>query len=215
VPRGTDLKFTFDDGMEITGKFDGNIDHLQYHVFCPEILRNIDIYLEAEPLTEFIIGDKSYNFKSKLLRATEQKNALNESLELRVISPFKEVPLRKSFRIQIALKVRVHEYSDDFKKLYSNGWLIDAVSDDMSKNGICLWSDHLIDAPIGTMFTLEFALKHGKMYMVPSKLMRNQPNATTRSYNYEYGFVFDFTDMPELQEKLLLEILEFKIKNRL
>lgn len=215
VPYGTEFTFTFDENTVMSGNFDGNKDHMAFYITCPEISRNVDKYIESEPKVEFIINDMSYIFDAKFLGVSDRKDAIYESLEFRITTPFKEVPLRKSFRIQIGLKVRLHEYVDDYKKLYSNGWLCDAVSDDMSKNGICLWCDYNIQEPIGTMFTLEFSLKTGILYMIPSKLVRAQPNTVTRSYNYDYGFVFDFTGMPDKQEKLLLDILEHKIKNRL
>ena len=215
VQRGTKFKFTFDEDTVIEGVFDGNIDHMQFNIICPEISRNYDNFHESEPDVQFIAGENYYNFKAKLLRISEKKDAIHDSLEFRIITPFKEVPMRSNFRIQITLKVRIHEYSDDYKKMYSNGWICDAVSDDMSKNGIRLWADHFVDAPQGSMFTLEFSLKQGIIYMIPAKLMRNQPNTTTRSYNYDYGFVFDFNQMEDKQEKLLLDILEHKIKHRL
>ena len=110
--------------------------------------------------------------------------------------------------------MRIHAYTDDYTKMYSNGWLCDAVSDDMSKNGIRLFCDYAIDAPLETIFTLEFTLHSGTPYLVPARLVRNSPNITTRSYNYDIGFSFDFTGMEDKHERLLLDIIEHKIKNR-
>lgn len=215
VQRGTEFTFTFDEDTEIQGVFDGNIDHLQFYIICPDISRNIDKFHEAEPQVHFIAGNNFYNFKAKLLGICDKKDAFHVSLEFKVISPFKEVLRRNDFRIKTSLKVRIHEYTDDLRKLYSNGWLCDAVSDDVSRNGIRLWADYPLDAQNGTMFTLEFFLKTGWIYMIPAKLMRNQPNSTTRSYSYDYGFNFDFSQIPDKQEKLILDILEHKIKNTL
>jgi hypothetical protein len=215
VPRGTEFIFTFEDGTEIKGVFDGNIDHMQFNIICLEISREIDRFLDTEPEVQFIIGENSYEFKAKILKISDKKEAINDSIEFRVITPFKEVPLRSTFRINVNMKVRIHEYVDDFKKLYSNGWLCDASSDDISKNGIRLWCDYALDAPLGSMFTLEFTLQTGSIYMIPATLKRSQPNTVTRSYNYDYGFVFDFKEMEDKQERLILEILEYKIKNRI
>ncbi|MCL1884222.1 MAG: PilZ domain-containing protein [Defluviitaleaceae bacterium] len=215
VQRGTKFTFTFENGQEVEGVFDGNIDHLQYNIICQEISGQMDIFQESEPETQFQAGDSFYTFKSKLLGISEKKDAIHDSLEFKVITPFKETTQRSNFRIKIALRVRIHEYIDDFKKLYSDGWLFDAVSDDISKNGIRLFSDYATDAPQGTMFTLEFTLQSGVLYMIPAKLMRNQPNTATRSYNYDLGFTFDYSQMPDKQEKLILDILEYKIKHRL
>jgi len=215
VQRGTEFKFTFDDGFEVDGLFDGNIDHMQFYIICPDISRRIEQYKEKEPEVAFTANESYYKFKAKLLGVSAKKEAIHDSLEFRVITPFKEVQRREDFRIHIALKVRIHEYSDDYKKLYSKGWVCDALSEDVSKNGIRLWADYAVPAELGTLFTLEFSLKPGWIYMIPAVLNRLQPNTVTRSYNYDYGFIFDFSQMPDKQEKLLLDILEFKIKNRL
>ena len=215
VPRGTEFEFTFDDGTTIIGIFDGNIDHMSFRILCMEISRNIDIYHDSKPEAKFIVGENSYHFKSQLLGISEKKDAIHDSLEFQILTPFKAVALRQNFRIQINLKVRIHEYVDDYKKLYTNGWLCDAVSDDVSKNGIRLWCDHVLPDSVDSMYTLEFSIKQSWIYMIPAKLMRAAPNTATRSYHYDYGFNFDFSAMPDKQEKLLLDILEHKIKNRL
>lgn len=214
VPRGTEFTFEFEEGIEIGGSFDGNIDHMKFYIISPEISRNIEIYQEAEPKVTFVLSDTSYSFTAKLLKISEKKDAIHDALEFIVITPFKATLLRKDFRIRLQLKVRIHTYTDDYTKLHVDEWVCDAVSDDMSKNGIRIWCDHWIDAPLGTIFTLEFTLKSGSIYFVPAKLMRNAPNTSTRTYNYDLGFSFDFSGMREKHEKLLLDILEHKIKNR-
>ena len=214
VPRGTKFKLYFDEFTEIEGTFDGNIDHLRFALFCPEISRHVEQFVEREAEVQFIISDHSYACRTRFERVKEIKDAVNESLEFRVITPIKATPLRSNFRITLKLKVQIHSYADDFKKMYSDGWLCDVVSADMSKQGIRVWGDYLIEAPIDTKFTLVFTLQSGSVYMIPSLLKRSQQNYETRSYNYDYGFIFDFSNIPEKQEKLLLEILEYKIKNR-
>ncbi|MCL1863905.1 MAG: PilZ domain-containing protein [Defluviitaleaceae bacterium] len=215
VPRGTTFTFTFDDGLEIDGIFDGNIDHLMYNIVCPEISQSIEKFIDKEPEVIFILSDMSYSFKSTILKISDNKDAINDSIEFKCISPIKDEALRKNFRIKIDLRVRIHEYVDDFKKLYTNGWICDSLSDDISKRGIRLFSDYNLDAPVDTPFTLEFTLHTGTIYLIPATLKRSGPNTVTRSYHYDYGFVFDFKDMEEKQEKLILEILEYKIRNRL
>ncbi|MCL2578087.1 MAG: PilZ domain-containing protein [Defluviitaleaceae bacterium] len=214
VPRGTDFTFTYDDETVIEGLFDGNIDHLQFYIVSPEISRNIEELKELEPEVTFIINDTSYKFKAMLVRISEKKEAIHDALEFKVISPIKDTPLRKNFRLKITLKVRIHKYTDDYTKMNADGWICDAVSDDMSKNGIRLFTDTAIESPLGTIYTLEFTLKQGSIYMVPAKLVRNVTNTTTRSYNYDIGFSFDFSEMNEKHERLLMDILEHKIKNR-
>ena len=215
VPRGTELKFIFDDGREIVGVFDGNIDHMQFYVICLEISREIGMYEETQPKVEFVANDKTYSFEAKLLGISEKKDAIHDSLEFRVVTPFKEVKYNKVFKISIGMKVRLHEYIDDYKKMYSDGWICDAVSDSISKKSIRLWGDYAIDDPIGTTFTLEFSLKHGFFYMIPAVLVGNQINTSTRTYLYDYYFDFDFSQMPDREDKLIMEILEYRMRHRI
>jgi hypothetical protein len=188
---------------------------MSFIITCPDISRHIDEFKEKEPEAKFIIEDHTYHFKAKVLGITEKQDAIHESLDFKVVSPIKGIPLRSNFRIKLLLKVRIHEYVDDFKKLYSNGWICDAVSEDISKDGIRLWSDYALGERKGDIFTLEFSLKDKTMYMIPIILKRSGPNTATRSYKYDYGFLFDFNNMPGRQEKLILDILEYKMKNRL
>ncbi|MCL1843467.1 MAG: PilZ domain-containing protein [Defluviitaleaceae bacterium] len=209
------MSLEFDDGSEMEVVFDGNKDHMQFYVINAELLTHVEQYIDMQPKVQFLANNVYYNFTAQVLGKSDRKGAFLETVDMRVISPFKEAPQRQSFRISLNLKVRVHEYIDDFRKLYTNGWLLDAVSDDMSKNGIRLFTDHVIPPSQNNMYTLEFSLQGGSIYMVPARLKRNQANTATRSYNYDYGFIFDFSQMPEKQEQLLLEILEHKIKHRL
>lgn len=214
VQRGTKFKFKFDEETTYEGTFDGNIDHLRYSILCPDLVRYVDIYTEAEAETQFFHNGSYYDFKSLFIGISDRKDAIIESLEFRVVTPIKETKQRSSFRIQLNMKVSLHKYVNDPSKLYSDGWICDALSDDISKNGIRIFSDYALTEPLGTVFTLEFSLKN-IIYMVPVVLIRNQPNSTTRSYHYDQGFSFNFDGMEDRQEKLILDILEHKIKHRI
>ncbi|MCL2224966.1 MAG: PilZ domain-containing protein [Defluviitaleaceae bacterium] len=215
VVRGTEFTFTFAEDDVVEGIFDGNIDHMQFYIVSPAISRNYAEYHEAEPTVSFTVADKAYSFTAKLLKISDQKEAINEALEFRVVSPIKEEPLRKNFRLEVALKVRLHEYTDDYTKLHSNGWVCDAVSVDMSKSGIRLFSDYALDAKIGDIYTLEFALGKDKIYMIPARLVRNKVNTTTRTYAYDIGFGFNYEGAdPTKHEKLMMDLLEYKIQHR-
>ncbi|MCL2048551.1 MAG: hypothetical protein FWG87_07465 [Defluviitaleaceae bacterium] len=213
IQRDTKIKFIYED-EEFEGTYDGAIDHLSFYVFCPEFSRNVEKYLDTEPKAQFIVGENMYTFTARLTNANQKKDAFLEAVEFRAVSPIKQSPLRSSFRMKVTLKVGIHRYNEDFKQLYSDGLICEAVSSDTSKGGICVWSDYWLDAPTDTKFTLELSLQQGKIYMLPAFLKRAGENTETRSYNYEYGFVFDFSEAPEKRDSLLLEILEYKIRNR-
>ncbi|MCL2357727.1 MAG: hypothetical protein FWC70_11370 [Defluviitaleaceae bacterium] len=214
VPRGTKLNFTFDENTTIEGTFEGNIDHITYKIFCPEIARNVDYYIDTEPATNFFHNGSDWDFKSQLLGVSSKRDAIHEAIELKVVTPLKETKQRIDFRIQIKMKITLHTFIDDPSMLYAGGWICDALIDDVSKSGVRVFSDYALTEPLGTVFTLEFTLKNN-MYMIPATLVRNQSNTTTRSYHYDQGFNFDFKGMEDRKDQLILDILEHKIKHRL
>jgi len=209
------MELTFEDDFELNAVFDGNIDHMSFYVICSEITKNSHSFIDSNVTIKFNGGENDYTFTAKILKKSDRKDAFNEAMELRVITPFKATPRRENFRIDISISVKIHGYSDDFKLFNSSGWIGDAVTSDVSKNGIRLFSDQPLEGKPGTLYTLEFSLRKGIIYFIPAKLMRNQKNTATRSYGFDYGFVFDFSSMPEKQEKLFLDIMEYKLKGRL
>jgi|GEM_PF-843019 len=218
VPRGTEFTFTFEDGTEdgntVQGMFDGNVDHMRFYIVCPDISRNFENFAQSKPNVTFVNGENLYRFDAKILGISDKMDAINNSIEFEITSPIKAEALRQNYRIKIMLKVRIHKYTEDYKKRHADGLICEAVSDDMSKQGIRLFTDHDIPDPLGTIFTLEFSLKPGIVYMIPAKLVRNDQNTTTRTYLYDIGFSFDFSGVTDMHEKILLEIIEYKIKNR-
>lgn len=214
VPRGTTFTFEFDENNSLDGMFDGNIDHMSFYIMCTEISRNLEAYEHLKPKVTFIVGENMYRFDARILGISEKNDAINDSLEFQIISPIKTEPLRKNYRIKIMLKVRIHKYTPDYKKRHADGLICEAISDDMSKNGMRLFTDHEIIEPLDTVFTLEFSLRPGIAYWIPAKLVRNAQNTTTRTYLYDIGFNFDFSEVHDTHEKILLDIIEHKIKNR-
>jgi len=214
ISRGTHLTLTFENGFEYHAVFDGNIDHMSFYVICPEIQKDLERFIETTPQVKFLAGELFYTFTASIVGKSQRSDAIHDTMDFKITTPFKEEQRRTDFRIEIALKVKIHSYVDDFRKLYTGEWLCEAVSSDVSKHGIRIFADQSLDGPLGTLYTLEFSLRTGWIYLVPAKLVRNQRNMETRSYAFDYGFVFDFTNMPEKEEKLLLDILEAKIRNR-
>lgn len=212
--RGMELEVTLEDGREIRSAFDGIIDHMSFYVLCPEILKHIEELTDTQISVKFHAGASDYSFNAKILGKSVRTDALHETVDVKVLTAFKETPRRENFRIELQIKVRLHEYTEDYTKFYTGDWICDGVSVDVNKNGIRIFADHCIDnAPEG-MFTLEFELRQGWMNLIPAKLLRHQRNTTTRSYVYDYVFLFDFTHMPEKREKLFLDIMETKLRGK-
>ena len=214
VTRGATFDITLEDGREIRAAFDGTIDHMNFYVLCPELTKNADAYFNKEVSVKFNVADKDYSFTAQILRKSVRNDVMHETMDFKILTPFKEIPLRESFRIEINITVKVHTHDSDFRKMYTGGWLCDASSVDVSKDAMKLWMDYDLNESPAALYTLEFTLRQGKTYFVPAKLMRNQRNTETRSYNYECIFVFDFTGDDTKRDKLFLDIMEYKLRGR-
>ena len=214
ITRGTGFEITLEDGREFHGAYDGNIDHMNFYMLCPEIVRNIETLTDSKVSVKFNGGKSDYTFTAQIMGKSARSDALHETSDFKILTAFKELPRRESFRIEITLQVKIHHYEDDFRRLYTGDWICDAVSADVSKNGIRLWADHTLSEDLEAMYTLEFSLRTGWIYLIPARLSRHERNLVTRSYHYDYGFIFDFTNMPEKREKLFLDVMAAKLRGK-
>jgi len=213
VGHGTRFTILYENGSEFTGVFDGRIDHISFYIHCPDIQKNLEHYINTRPTLKFFSKESFYTFTGEILGKSERRNPLLETLDIKIVTPIKPAGTgRVDFRINIAFKVKIHSFVDEQKSLFLGDFLCDAISCDVSKGGIRIWADYDMIKQSGEKFTLVFSLNSDSTYFVPAQLIRAQNNTFTRSYYFDYGFVFDFSSMPERQEKLLIDILEAKIR---
>jgi len=201
-----------EDGTELTGEFDGKIDHMNFYLNCPEILRNIDNLKETVVNINFGIRDLYYTFSAEITGISERPRWARETVDMSVIAPIKEIPRRKTFRVEIKMKVNIYSYVDNIEAFYKNQLLCEAVTNDVSKGGVRIWTDYTIDDPLETTFVLEFAHPLRTTHIVTAKLMRSKRNTSTRAYNYDYGFAFDFSKIPEKKDSFIMDVVEAKLR---
>ena len=215
VGYGTRFTIAFDDGMEYSGVFDGRIDHMSFYIHCPEIQKNLDKYVKTKPLMTFFGKESYYTFTGEILGRSDRTNFMLETFDVKIISPFKVSDSgRAEFRIAINFKTKIHEFVDNQKNLFMGEFLSEGVSQDVSRGGIRLWTDIDLMKKKNQKFTLAFSLNPNSTYFIPAELVRCSPNMVTRSYYFDYVFVFDFTDMPDRKEKFLMDILEAKMRSK-
>ena len=210
INNGTNMEITFDDGREVSCVFEGKIDHISFYIQCYDIMSKIDSMVGKIPTFKFYVQDKYYTFTGEIL-GKSAGYSMADTIDIIIRTPIKEGSDRKEFRFETNMKVRIFDYMEDLKNLHAGAWVCDAQSNDISKKGIRLFCDHKLTEPLGSLYTLEFKLSRDGSYIVPAKLVRSQPNNVTRSYNYDYGFIFDFSNDPDRQEKLLMDLLYAKI----
>jgi c-di-GMP-binding flagellar brake protein YcgR len=187
---------------------------MNFYLKSPEIVSRGSDVLEKEFVAQFDIRETQYSFPARIEAVFERHEMMSDCVLCKILAPIKGRERREDFRIQIALRMRIHAYSPDVTKFHVGENLCDCVSVDVSKNGMSVWCDYALPEEMDAQYTLEFKLNSGRIYLVPAKLRRHSRNTETRSYHYAYGFLFDFSSMPSKQEELLLDILEHKIRSK-
>ena len=214
---GSDQEFeiTLHDGRVVYGNFEGKIDHMNFHMSCTEISKEIESLINTQTKMKFNVGASDYTFTAQIMQKSERKSGLNESIHIKILTAFKEIPLRAEPRIALTTKIKSYAYVDDFKQKFAGEMICEGTTVDVSKNGIRIWADHCLPEIPDSLFTLEITLPPGRTHFIPMKLKRHKRNTETRSYAYDYGFVFDFTNVPEKKDMLFLNIMEAKLQGRL
>ena len=208
VKSGTKFTIVFEDKKRFQAEYLGDLVHVNFRVLSPEIAENIEQYKNAKVTVELFLHDLNYEFTGQILGL---KQGMKDVVNCKAASLFKEVHRRVNTRINVNLKVKVYDYSDDPKKLHRGEFICEAVSEDLSKGGVRVWADYDLDAPLNTIFTLEISMPLGTSHILSAKLVRNQQNTASRAYNYDYGFIFLSQDK-DRQEKLILDIVESRMR---
>lgn len=206
IQSGTRLTVAFEDKSELTAEFLNQVDHIRFLIHSPNIAKNIDLYKGSSVSIKFFSRNVNYSFTSKI---TGLEPGKDDTVKCFATSLFEEISLRADFRINTSLRAKVFSSADnaDNTEGLSFGELIcEAITADLSRTGVRLWSDSPINAPLQTVFVVELTLQRGNTCSLSAKIVRNQSNYSTRSYNFDYGFVFP-ADMHERAEKLILDII--------
>jgi len=213
IVSGTEFEIVLNNGHTVIGTLDESIDHMNFYLHCPEILANIDKLAKTEATIKFAFKEKYYAFSAEILRKSSRSSWNQETLDMTLKSPIKESSSGEELRIKIGIKIKIYNYVDNRENFFVGNRLFEATSEDLSKGGVRIWSDWPIDDPVGTMFTLELSSPLRVTYLIPAKLVRNQQNTTTRTYNYDYLFALDFSHNPDQQDKMIVDALEAKLRH--
>ena len=212
IHTGQNMTIIFEDGREMSCVYDGKIDHISFYAQCFEIYSDLDVYVGQIPTFKFFVQEKFYTFTGEILGKGTGKHSMVDTFDVIIRTPIKEIVAdRKEFRIETNMRIRIFEYSDDWKNRHAGEWICDAQSSDISRNGIRVFCDHKLPTAKNDLYTLDLKLTRDGTYTMPAKLVRNQANRATRSYNYDMGFEFDFSHDPERREKFMVDLLNAKI----
>ena len=212
IKRGVPIVITFKDETEISAEFDGSIDHKRFYVKSKDIAVGINNYIDVEAEFKYYDGGVFYVFTGKFLGKNNLAGYSDMVVDVIAITPLEEIPRRNDIRMSISVKIKIYEFVGNRANAFLGSYIDEGISDNISKNGIRVWSNYELIQSEMPMYTLEIKLPYGDVYYIPSKLIYSQRNMITRTYMFDYGFSFDFTHLPDAQERLIQDVLESKMR---
>jgi len=193
IIRDVDIYVMLDSGESIKTRYINMVDHIRFSVKSSE-LAQLAPELKGHTLMLHFFQEAADHELSAVLT-----DWIDDEVIFRALAEIKKYPVRENIRITHTLKVSVWDGAQ---------YLGDGLSNDLSKSGMGMWSDHELEH--GKFYTLGFLLKTD--CRIRAKLVRKQLNTTTKTFKYEYGFVFVIDDEKE-QEALVFGILDVKIRS--
>jgi len=194
------------DGSEIKSEFMDNYDDKTFYIYCPEISENMGRFANEEVNVTIFYQTGFYKARCRI-SGLGRRRGRYETVMLEAADGFRYEAQRTSPRIDIVMPAEIYNYTENRNDPDRGDLICRALSKDLSRDGIFLISEHNIDAPKGTVYTVSFYLS-SYTFFIPAKLMWNKRSGTS----YEYGFLFDFFNLAELQDKLNTAIFKEKIR---
>ena len=114
---------------------------------------------------------------------------------------------RSRNRFEIITKVKIYEHIENQDNNRKGNLICDAISWDISFSGIRIFTNNNAISE-QSVFVLEFSLLPTYTFIIPAKMVRKQRNIKNRSYSYDCGFQFDFTNRTIIQDKLISDIFK-------
>jgi len=218
IKRGVPIVITFAENekviSEISAEFDGSIDHKRFYIKSKDIAENINNYIDVEAEFKYYDNGIFYVFTGKFAGKSTLAGSSDMVVDVMALTLLKEIPRRNDIRMAISVKINIHEFVGNRANSFLGSYIGDGISDNISKSGIRIWSNYELIQSEMPMYTLEIKLPYGNgdLYYIPAKLIYNQRNMKTRTYMFDYGFSLDFTHLPEVQERLIKDVLETKMR---
>jgi len=201
---GTHVLISLKDGSEIKAEFADTYDSKVFYVISPEISDKIDEFKNKAAAVTIYNKDGLYKAQCEITGLGRRKSR-SETVALEALDEFRCEPHRASPRIDTVVLADIYSYAENKDNLYRGGFICKAVSKDLSRDGIFIITDYNLNAPKGTKFTVSFYF-FNYTFFIPAKLMWNK-----KSTSYEYGLLFDFSSLPELQDRLNTAIFKEKL----
>lgn len=194
IERNVGISVPMDDGTELRVRYVDMLDHVRFSVESSELAEIAHDLQGKEIKMRFFQNAEDHELTAMIVEWNKDASRV----ECKALAEIKRFPLRQSVRITHTLKVGIWRDGD---------YICDGLSSDLSRDGMGLRADYELEK--GEYYTLGFALNTS--FRMKAHLVRKQLNTSTKSYKYEYGFVFGL-DNPKQQDALLFGILDTKLR---
>ena len=206
------LLVTQEEEKNFRSRFVDNSSDSIYYVYCQDVLSDLDRYIGQIITVEFSISERLFRTESRIIGKGGNRKSY-DTVTLELLSEFQEQRRRAHDRYDFQVITKIFNYSDNIDNDYRGTFICDSVSADISKHGIRLLANRKLDCG-DHLYTLEFAVKPGSLfsiYAIPAKLVRVSRSVSVFSAAYDYGFSFDFTNKPGIEEKLFNDLFELRL----
>jgi len=221
IKRGVPIVITFtkeedkehkEDKTEILAEFDGSIDHKKFYIKSRDIAENISNYVDTEAEFKYFDNGIFYMFTGKFVGKSSLAGTSDMIVDVVALTLLREVPRRNDIRISIRAKIKVHEFDGNRANAFLGSYIGDGITDNISKSGIRIWSNSELNQTEMPIYTLEIDIPFGDVYYIPAKLIYSQLNTIAVRYKFDYGLSLDFTHLPNMQELLIKDVLEARMR---
>jgi len=185
------------------------------------VVQSAELYAYYDKLTmgsslniSFLIEPNSYSFKGRPM----EKQRASGMVMIEQTADIETVPLRKFDRDELRLSVHIFGLPEDMR---SDHYLAEPerrpdmsdITYDLSAGGICVISSTLLTSKHDPYYFIAFSLSERDRFVLPAKLVRRSNYQNTQIGRYDYGFQFDFDNMPEEKVRLTRAILNRKLSH--
>ena len=201
----------------LRSRFIDNLDDSIFYTFSQDMINNIASYIGKTVDVEVSFGDRLLRAECIVVgKGGKKKNY--DTVTLQKKSEFMPGSRRASDRFDIQVVTNVFNYSDNQASDFKGEFICDSISADISKGGMRIIANRRLDAPNDAVFTLGFAVNPRSLfstYSIPSRIVRTSRSVSAFSSGYDYGFKFDFSKIPETQERLFNDLLNSRLTGAL
>ena len=218
IQTGTPLTIYAGDERDIVlrARFIDNMSDSVFYVYSQDIMSSIDSYIGKTVSIEIAVMDNLLKAECRV-RGKGGRKQNYDSVMLESLTELKSESRRDYDRYDVQIITNIYSYKDVPSADYKGDFICESISADISKGGMRVIANKKLNETEEARFTLEFSVTPGSLFSlfsIPSTIVRTGRSASAFS-GYDYGFRFDFSKIPDTQEKLINDLFKLKLTEAL